>query len=187
MEVKNHSEEERTEQVLFVNSQVLYTVIILFAFIDTCGYHYYLLIYQTHSLSETRRLMGIGYWVCSYNWLEVSWICSATKSMDIYAQQMIKPNRIYVHVYNGHEKWLCFKNGLLTRRCIRSCDHGFLYIYYQHSLRSILSIITTHINHVRIEIFISESCCASGYDVIEAGAWRVIGDVEVEGLGVGVR
>lgn len=67
MEVKNHSEEERTEQVLFVNSQVLYTVIILFAFIDTCGYHYYLLIYQTHSLSETRRLMGIGYWVCSYN------------------------------------------------------------------------------------------------------------------------
>lgn len=41
MEVKNHSEEERTEQVLFVNSQVLYTVIILFAFIDTCGYHLY--------------------------------------------------------------------------------------------------------------------------------------------------
>lgn len=185
MEVKNHSEEERTEHVLFVNSQVLYTVIILFAFIATCGYHYYLLICQTHSLSETRGLMGIGYWVCSYNWLEVSWVCSATKSMNIFAQQMIKPNRIYV--YNGHEKWLCCKNGLLTRRCIRSCDHGFLYIYYQHPLRSILSIITTHINHVRVEILISESCCASGYDVIEAGAWRVIGDVEVEGLGVGVR
>lgn len=56
-----------------------------------------------------------------------------------------------------------------------------------NSLRSILGIITTHVNHIGVEILISESCCASGYNVIEAWPWRVIGDVEVEGLWVSVR
>lgn len=117
---------------------------------------------------------------CSFIWI------STTKSTNTCAQKKEDKTKLYVCI-KGSWKWLCDKNVILTRRCIRCCDHGFLYIYYQHPLRSILGIITTHVNHIGVEILISESCCASGYNVIEAWPWRVIGDVEVEGLWMSVR
>lgn len=56
MEVKNHSEADRTKQVLVT---ILKLYIILFAFIFTCD-NYYLLILSNKQISEIRRLMNIG-------------------------------------------------------------------------------------------------------------------------------
>lgn len=56
MEVKNHSEADRTKQVLVT---ILKLYIILFAFIYTCNI-YYLLILSNKQISEIRRLINIG-------------------------------------------------------------------------------------------------------------------------------